>query len=294
MKHKILTTILTTILILSLTMPLSTQAKTIKIQSHIYQKELNTKFKNKQLRLIVNQTIKGKIGYVGKFENVKSITTKINSKCGTHLVTWNVISRNKSANYYKQFITSPNKSVTNDEIMYTRYQPYWIYYVTLCPKYGNKVQQRKHYWTLAKKSLRKAKVHSGDSDRITVKKISYWICKHTKYKSCHYDNAEMGTLFSRGKGVCRDYSDAFWAMCKLSGIPCKYYTGKVTGGGYHGWNKVKIKGKWYWIDLTWMDNGKTINKKYYLKRKLWNNHKVTQIGKKSILSSHTTYLPIKH
>lgn len=140
--------------------------------------------------------------------------------------------------------------------------------------------------TLAKKAVRKAGVHNGDSDKEAVRKISKWICKHTKYKAGTYDNSEAYTLFSKGTGVCRDYSDAFWAMCKICNIPCKYYTGQAKGG--HGWNRVKVSGKWYWIDVTWMD-GKTIKKKYYLKRRLWKNHKNAKPCTKSILCSRVKY-----
>lgn len=161
-----------------------------------------------------------------------------------------------------------------------------IYYVSITDRKGNTSKERKRYWTLAKKAVRKASVHNGDSDKEAVRKISKWICKHTKYKAGTYDNSEAYTLFSKGTGVCRDYSDAFWAMCKICNIQCKYYTGQAKGG--HGWNRVKVSGKWYWIDVTWMD-GKTIEKKYYLKRRLWKNHKDAKPCTKSILCSRVKY-----
>ena len=97
-----------------------------------------------------------------------------------------------------------------------------------------------NYWALAKQATRKAKVKNSDSDREAVRKIAYWICKYTKYTSGQYDNAEAGTLFSKGSGVCRDYSDAFCAMCKVSGIQCEYYAGTVTGGGTE--SRLKVNG----------------------------------------------------
>lgn len=276
--------------------------KTIRIQSNIYQNELNKRFKDKELRTIVKLVTNGQIGYVGKFKDVKRIKDEINSKSGTTFVIWRQVKPGQDENYYKPFLQAKYKTVTDDEITYNAtYNNKFVHYKTsdliyclrLYDKEGNLAKQRKNYWALAKQATRKAKVKNSDSDREAVRKIAYWICKHTKYASGQYDNAEAGTLFSKGRGVCRDYSDAFWAMCKVSGIQCEYYAGTVTGGGRHGWNKVKIEGKWYWIDVTWMDCGKSINKNYYLKRKLWKNHKITELGQKNALIANVHYVELR-
>lgn len=54
--------------------------KTIRIQSNIYQNELNKRFKDEKLRSIVKLVTNGQIGYVGKFKDVKRIKDEINSK----------------------------------------------------------------------------------------------------------------------------------------------------------------------------------------------------------------------
>lgn len=276
--------------------------KTIRIQSNIYQNELNKRFKDKELRTIVKLVTNGQIGYVGKFKDVKRIKDEINSKSGTTFVVWRQVKPGQDENYYKPFLQAKYKAVTDDEITYNatynnKFVNYktsdLIYCLRLYDKEGNLAKQRMNYWALAKQATRKAKVKNSDSDREAVRKIAYWICKHTKYAYGQYDNAEAGTLFSKGRGVCRDYSDAFWAMCKVSGIQCEYYAGTVTGGGRHGWNRVKIEGKWYWIDVTWMDCGKSINKNYYLKRKLWKNHKITELGQKNALIANVHYVELR-
>lgn len=276
--------------------------KTIRIQSNIYQNELNKRFKDKELRTIVKLVTNGQIGYVGKFKDVKRIKDEINSKSGTTFVVWRQVKPGQDENYYKPFLQAKYKTVTDDEITYNAtYNNKFVHYKTsdliyclrLYDKEGNLAKQRMNYWALAKQATRKAKVKNSDSDREAVRKIAYWICKHTKYAYGQYDNAEAGTLFSKGSGVCRDYSDAFCAMCKVSGIQCEYYAGTVTGGGRHGWNRVKIEGKWYWIDVTWMDCGKSINKNYYLKRKLWKNHKITELGQKNALIANVHYVELR-
>lgn len=210
---------------------------------------------------------------------------QINQMAGTKLTTIRFIKINRAQSYYKQFLNIPGNPDNSCKDMQKRRIGNTLCYLTLSSTKGDTVKSRSRYWALAKKAVRKVGVHNGDTDKVAVHKIAMWICKHTKYKEGNYDNSEAGTLFKKGTGVCRDYSDAFWSMCKICNIPCKYYTGYANG--FHGWNRVKVSGKWYWIDVTWMDN-RTIDKRYYLKRRLWNNHKSPKSTFKSILSCGTT------
>ena len=38
------------------------------------------------------------------------------------------------------------------------------------------------------------------------------------------------------------------------------------------WNRVKIDNEWYYIDVTWMDYGNTVDYTYSLSKTLWNDH----------------------
>ena len=79
--------------------------KTIRIQSNIYQNELNKRFKDKELRTIVKLVTNGQIGYVGKFKDVKRIKDEINSKSGTTFVVWRQVRMKIITNHsYKQSI----------------------------------------------------------------------------------------------------------------------------------------------------------------------------------------------
>ena len=42
-------------------------------------------------------------------------------------------------------------------------------------------------------------------------------------------------------------------------------------GEGHEWNKVKVDGKWYYIDVTF---NQSTDGKYYLSEKLWDDHKI--------------------
>lgn len=156
--------------------------KTIRIQSNIYQNELNKRFKDKELRTIVKLVTNGQIGYVGKFKDVKRIKDEINSKSGTTFVVWRQVKPGQDENYYKPFLQAKYKAVTDDEITYNatynnKFVNYktsdLIYCLRLYNKEGNLAKQRKNYWALAKQATRKAKVKNNDSDREAVKKIAY-------------------------------------------------------------------------------------------------------------------------
>lgn len=59
------------------------------------------------------------------------------------------------------------------------------------------------------------------------------------------------------KCVCAGYASAFQLLLSMSGIDCYYVSGTATNSdgvtGGHAWNKVKIDGYWYNVDVTWDD-----------------------------------------
>ena len=133
--------------------------KTIRIQSNIYQNELNKRFKDEKLRSIVKLVTNGQIGYVGKFKDVKRIKDEINSKSGTTFVVWRQVKPGQDENYYKPFLQAKYKTVTDDEITYNAtYNNKFVHYKTsdliyclrLYDKEGNLAKQRMNYWALAK------------------------------------------------------------------------------------------------------------------------------------------------
>ncbi len=57
-------------------------------------------------------------------------------------------------------------------------------------------------------------------------------------------------VFNDGLAVCDGFSKAFALLCNMEGIDAYRITGEVSGG-LHAWNKVKIDGNWYVVDITW-------------------------------------------
>lgn len=59
-----------------------------------------------------------------------------------------------------------------------------------------------------------------------------------------------------GKAVCEGYSKALLMLCEKAGIECIPVMGSSNADGEnlpHMWNKVKLDGKWYNVDVTWDD-----------------------------------------
>lgn len=55
----------------------------------------------------------------------------------------------------------------------------------------------------------------------------------------------------KGKGVCQDYTHIALALCRMSGIPCRYTAGLLLGEGLsHAWVEVCDEGRWVSMDPT--------------------------------------------
>lgn len=89
--------------------------------------------------------------------------------------------------------------------------------------------------------------------------IHDYIVQHTAYD---YDNFRKGTVpadsytiygtLVNGIAVCQGYAYTAQLMLRMAGIEA-YYVRGTAGGGPHAWNKVKIDGAYYNLDVTWDD-----------------------------------------
>lgn len=61
-------------------------------------------------------------------------------------------------------------------------------------------------------------------------------------------------IFVRQKGVCQGYAYAFKYLMDRAGVECHYVTSDTLN---HGWNIVKLDGKYYHVDVTEDDAGAT-------------------------------------
>ncbi|MCD7840760.1 MAG: hypothetical protein LUG46_09070 [Erysipelotrichaceae bacterium] len=126
--------------------------------------------------------------------------------------------------------------------------------------------------TAAYNACKSAGVTTGMTQTNAVKKINTWICKKVTYNSSYNT---MASGFNKGKGVCQTYGMMFDAMCQQCGITQSDVHGTANGSNgweSHLWNKVKLNGTWYYIDVCWND---TCSNKYLLSKSLWSDHKLS-------------------
>ncbi len=58
-------------------------------------------------------------------------------------------------------------------------------------------------------------------------------------------------VFMDHLAVCDGLSKAFSCLCRMEGIECVRVTGrKCASGAAHAWNKIRLGGKWYVVDVT--------------------------------------------
>ena len=106
-----------------------------------------------------------------------------------------------------------------------------------------------------KKALAVVKPEMSDLEKALV--LHDYIALNTEYDYQGYLNGNLpnsvftieGTLVE-GKAVCQGYALAYQYLLNKVGIESKYVASSAMN---HGWNLVKIFGRWYHVDVTWDD-----------------------------------------
>lgn len=91
----------------------------------------------------------------------------------------------------------------------------------------------------------------GMSEYDRVKAFHDYLVNNTTYGGRSDRKYTAGGSLVDGYAVCDGYAMAFDLLCYLSGIECIRVTGWAKEG--HAWNKVKVSGNWYNVDVTWDD-----------------------------------------
>ena len=132
-----------------------------------------------------------------------------------------------------------------------------------------------------------------DVARQVINKVNGFSTEYEKEKYIHDYLAstieyELNTMFRADaygalvlkKCVCSGYTDAFQLLLSMAGIESLYVSGEANNGeetGGHAWNKVRINGEWYNVDVTWDDVGYTrytyfnVTDEYLSKNHFWDN-----------------------
>ena len=149
--HKISTHLKTAITLLVMAFLLlapttTTYAKKVKIQSNLYQHELQRRIKAPFLINIVKRATTGKAGYLGEYKEIRPIVEKINQRVGTHLMTLKHIKRGQELSYYNQFLELQPTRYSKEELTQRDGIAHMIYYVSITDSKGNTSKERKRYW----------------------------------------------------------------------------------------------------------------------------------------------------
>ncbi len=89
-----------------------------------------------------------------------------------------------------------------------------------------------------------------------VKAVNKYLCDLITYSAgdgpyMPIQHTPYGALIN-GDCVCEGYAKSAKLLFDMCGIEAYYVTGD-TSGGPHGWNLVKVEGKYYQLDITWND-----------------------------------------
>ncbi len=123
-------------------------------------------------------------------------------------------------------------------------------------------------------------------EKLKARVIFTWIATHIQYDAYKADNIVKLNNRKRGfvkkndpyltrLGVCGDIATLFVKMALRAHLNCEKIVGKA---GYdltpqtaaqapHAWNAVKIKGKWYLLDVTWAMGGQYVLDQTYKKHR---------------------------
>jgi len=89
------------------------------------------------------------------------------------------------------------------------------------------------------------------SDYKKIKKIHDYIVDNASYDTSLERYSAYDNLINHNS-TCQGYMTLAYKMLTEADIPCRVISGTGTGES-HGWNIVKLKGKWYNLDCTWDD-----------------------------------------
>ena len=105
----------------------------------------------------------------------------------------------------------------------------------------------------------RSSVEAGMSRYEKIRAVHNWFIRNVKYDYYRYQFGRVPAVSHKAEGallkkvaVCDGYAHAFQMVMKKLKIPCRFVVGGSSGVG-HGWNMVKLGGKWYHIDVTFDD-----------------------------------------
>lgn len=102
------------------------------------------------------------------------------------------------------------------------------------------------------------KITDNTDDYTKAKKLADYVAEHCLYDFDDKSGEDAYFCLCRGLTICCGYSEGYKALCDYCGLTCQ-----ILEGDGHAWNRVKINGKWLYVDTTWVSLGSS-KEKYFL------------------------------
>lgn len=93
--------------------------------------------------------------------------------------------------------------------------------------------------------------NATDADKVIA--IHDYLALNAEFTKEHQNAKDVSGPLVAGYSQCEGYAKAFAYACNKFGIENVRITGNKYTGASHAWNKVKIDGEWYNVDVTWDD-----------------------------------------
>ena len=142
---------------------------------------------------------------------------------------------------------------------------YWRITMNLTVRFNTTLAQEKTVTSQVTSILNSLPIGKDSSDYDKAYYIHEWITRNVRYTdaSDYASNMYWHTAYSAvvdRSTVCQGYSLLFYRMALSEGLECRIVAGdgSTSGSAPHGWNIVRVDGKWYNIDSTW-DAGRSVS-----------------------------------
>ena len=156
------------------------------------------------------------------------------------------------------------------DIKYWTYPTYVKVEMTWTLTYLASADQEAELTTAVNDLLKQLNVYNATAYE-KVCAIYDYMCANIKYDydGLAADSALCHSAYSaliHGKAVCQGYATLFYRLALSLGLDARLISGTGNGGA-HGWNIVRLNGKYYDLDATWDANYKQLSMpyKYFLR-----------------------------
>ncbi|MBQ7943439.1 MAG: hypothetical protein IJ326_05180 [Lachnospiraceae bacterium] len=116
--------------------------------------------------------------------------------------------------------------------------------------------------------------------------IHDYLCMTVSYDETLSKYSTMDALVG-GSGVCQSYANAFNVLATAAGLESDFLGGFVLENGVwicHAWNRCLVDGQYYYLDVTWDDEGTFAGRKLFwtTDATLGGTHYMTMINPKRV------------